>query len=391
MASSSGDLRAYTTSSIDFYAFLDLSPNFSQKELGKGGYQANSEVANHLLERSLRKTLFKYHPDKVGALDTAARDKFHLANIAYEVLSDPSTRQLYDNAREARERRRKQEEQLQGKRRQFKADLEARERAAASGLKPRETVREPKDEVLDEEERLEREVQRIAEDGMRRRREREEALRRQMKEEEDALERRKKEEEEQARQQATPERMGDWNLGRSVKVKFVRTLQCEALDAPILQTMFSAFGAVEDVVLLEDKRQRLGDSEEKTTIGRALIVFKSTEGAYSAVEDWEKMSNGHWSLFKDVSWAEGKVPEYLASMSTAPSLPLKPKHDISDLLKSDWRAPKQTSKQSQRVLGDLHKLEESTMLRLRLAENRRLEANRPAKYRLQASAVVTPP
>ena len=170
-------------------------------------------------------------------------------------------------------------------------------------------------------------------------------------------------------------------------VKFVRTPQSEALEAPMLRTMFSAFGAVEEAVLLKDKRQRLEGSKEKTTIGRALIAFKSSEGAYSAVKDWEKGSKEWpWSVFEDVSWAEGKRPAYLAS-----TLPLEPKHDISDSLKSDWRPPEQNQGVASEVPKpptDLQKLEESTMLRLRLAEQRRLEANKPAKYRLQANAMV---
>ena len=298
---------------------------------------------------------------------------------------------------------------MQGKRRQLKADLEARERAATSGVKLGETARGAKDEVLDEEERLEREVRRIAEDGRRRRLEREEALRRQMREEEEVLERRKKEEEEQAKPKATPERQGDWSLGRSVKIKFIRTSQSEALEAPVLQAMFSTFGAVEDVVLLEDKRQRLGGSKAKTTMGRALIVFKSTEGAYSAVEDWvnEKISKGGpWSVFEDVFWAEGKEPEYLANKSKAPPASSTPKHKISNFLSNEQPNFKQgqgtpgdtgdfmktpsleTSSEAAKPPTDLQKLEESTMLRLRRAEERRLEANKSAKYRLPANVMV---
>ncbi|KAI4185108.1 MAG: hypothetical protein LQ346_005985, partial [Caloplaca aetnensis] len=88
------DLKAYATSSTDFYALLDLTPQFSQKEL----------------DRQWRKTALKYHPDKVGASDTVAREKFHLAQIGYDLLSDPAAKAIYDGARGARERKKRERE-----------------------------------------------------------------------------------------------------------------------------------------------------------------------------------------------------------------------------------------------------------------------------------------
>ena len=393
MASSSGDRKAYLTSNIDFYSLLDLSPGFSQKEL----------------DRAWRKTALKYHPDKVGASDTAAREaaseKFHHASIAYEIFSDQSSRQLYDNAREARERRRQQEELLQGKRRQMKQDLEARERAATSGSKP------ARDAVSEAEERWERELRRIAEDGMRRRAEREEMIRRQMIEDQEKSGQMKKEEEKQARQKATPQAQRDSNLEkRSVKVKFIRNPESEALDKQVLEEMFSTLGVVEDVILLEDKRQRLGNSREKATMGRALVVFKSIEEAYLAVEGWvdEKVSRGGlWTTFEDVFWAEGKEPEYLADTSTAPPLHTTSEPNAPSFKNTSSAQSfkiKAASVDGEVLLGapgsgqtgegapqtaNILEVEESTMIRLHRAEERRLAANKPAIYRLQANVMVT--
>ncbi|KAL8901687.1 MAG: hypothetical protein Q9207_005073, partial [Kuettlingeria erythrocarpa] len=95
------DLKAYaTSSSTDFYALLDLTPQSSQRDL----------------DRQWRKTALKYHPDKVGASDAAAREKFHLAQIGYDLLSDPAAKAVYDGARGARERKRREREVFEGRR-----------------------------------------------------------------------------------------------------------------------------------------------------------------------------------------------------------------------------------------------------------------------------------
>ena len=70
--------------------------------------------------------LSKYHPDKVGKnFDPAQYEKFQAAN---EVLGDPALKAKYDNARNARLQKQRANELFEGKRRQMKEDLEARER-----------------------------------------------------------------------------------------------------------------------------------------------------------------------------------------------------------------------------------------------------------------------
>ena len=139
------DLKHYATSDTDFYALLDVSFETSQKDI----------------DRAWRKTALKYHPDKVGN-DPVAKEKFHLAQIGYDLLSDPASKAIYDNARSARLQRKRQNDLFEGRRRQMKDDLEMRERG----------VKRPRDEGDGEEEKLEREIRRLAEDGARRRKER---------------------------------------------------------------------------------------------------------------------------------------------------------------------------------------------------------------------------
>ncbi|MGG6496293.1 UNVERIFIED_CONTAM: hypothetical protein NY603_25580, partial [Bacteroidetes bacterium 56_B9] len=78
-------------------------------------------------------------------------------------------RQLYDNARRAREEKKARDQAYAGRRRDLKEDLERREREGVAGLKR-------KHEEDPEEEAFQRELRRLAADGARRRKERGEQL-----------------------------------------------------------------------------------------------------------------------------------------------------------------------------------------------------------------------
>lgn len=152
-------MENYATSTFDFYSFFDLGENPSQREINK----------------AWKRTALKYHPDKVKepAAQETARQNFHLAQVGYDLLSNPTTKALYDNTRTARLQKKRQNELFEGKRRQMKDDLEARERG----------VKRARTEEDDNEEKLEAELRRLAEDGRKRRKEREEALRRDVEQE----------------------------------------------------------------------------------------------------------------------------------------------------------------------------------------------------------------
>ena len=83
MDDTTDDIRSQAlNSSHDFYSLLEL----------------NDGAVDSEIRRAYRKTALKYHPDKVGPGDAQALQRFYLLQIAYDVLSDPATRELYDNA-----------------------------------------------------------------------------------------------------------------------------------------------------------------------------------------------------------------------------------------------------------------------------------------------------
>lgn len=169
------------------------------------------------------------------------------------------------------------------------------------------------------EERLEREIQRIAENSQRRRREAEEKLMKEA-EEEERQERMaaEKEREERDRSFARVDRSkeGGTNvpeLERAVKVHWVREGPGEGLDKDRLKELFSTFGKVENTFLLKDKRQRVGEKKEKKTVATGVVVFASIVSAHSAVLDCAKRiksgAQGNWAILDSVVWASGTGPD----------------------------------------------------------------------------------
>ena len=275
----SDDRKDFQTSTIDFYELLGLGYEFSQKEL----------------DRSWRKTALKYHPDKCGP-DEEAKKKFHLAQIGYDLLSDPSSKATYDNARTARLQKQRQNELFEGRRRQMKEDLEAGER----GVKRR------RDEDVDEEEKLEREIRRLAEDGKRRRKEREEALRRDMQESSD-----QKETPRDAHQAETSNGHADPNINpgvsendRTVKIRISKKKDNGTLTEDRLRTLFSEFGDIETVDILPSSMEK----KRKT----ATVLFASIVGTHASVIGFQSGKLATWKMIDSVDWLTGKEPHCLS-------------------------------------------------------------------------------
>ncbi|MCJ1453201.1 hypothetical protein MMC28_003547 [Mycoblastus sanguinarius] len=371
----SDDLKNYATSDTDFYTLLGITFETSQKDI----------------DRAWRKTALKYHPDKVGN-DPVAKEKFHLAQIGYDLLSDPASKALYDNARNARLQKKRQNDLFEGRRRQMKDDLEARERG----------VKRPRDEGDGDEEKLEREIRRLAEDGKRRRKEREEALREEM----------QRDMEQADRGIGTPRsgvaaaQSGVSEIDRTVKVRWPIEGEGGSLTAEIVKTLFSKFGPVESADLLNPKMLRLGKKQKKQRVVVCMIQYVSIVGAHAVVEDFPKQQGTEWEIFDSVFWAANKEPEFInahqsngAPTDSAPSTPtpnyrkskpglfgsgsqfstpaagdgVRKKPSFASFLPAAFDTPN-ASPYSKGLGSSSPSLEEMTMIRLKNAEKKRLAA-----------------
>ena len=301
----SDDLKTYATSDTDFYDLLGVTFETSQKDI----------------DRAWRRTALKYHPDKVGN-DPVAKEKFHLAQIGYDLLSDPASKALYDNARSARLQRKRQNDLFTGRRRQMKDDLEAREQG----------VKRPREEDEGDEEKLEREIRRLAEDGKRRRNEREEALRKDIqKESEDA----------EIAANTPGSKNGDENgatraqstvseIDRTIKVRWPADGEGGSITADDVKNRFSLFGSIESADILNPKMLRLGKKQKKQLAVVCMIQFKSVVGAHAAVEDFPKQDGPEWRIFDSVFWVANKEPEFITAyqgnrtpLNSAPATPTR--------------------------------------------------------------------
>lgn len=299
----SEDLKNYATSDTDFYELLGITFETSQRDI----------------DRAWRKTALKYHPDKVGA-DPVAKEKFHLAQIGYDLLSDPAIKVLYDNTRTARLQRKRQNELFEGRRRQMKDYLEARERGVKRG----------RDEEEGDEEKLEREIRRLAEDGRRRRKEREEVLKKDLRREAEqfnpaAAGDPTARSTDSGKGTSTAPRSTVSELDRTVQVRWPQEAQAEPVKAYDIQTLFSVFGPIESADILTPKMLRIGNKHKKRLVATCMIQYSSVVGAHAAVEDFKKKTGPEWSRFESVFWAANKEPEFIRTdrqpTNSTPSTP----------------------------------------------------------------------
>ena len=326
------DLKSQAlNSSQDFYALLEVNEGASESEI----------------RRAYRKTALKYHPDKVGA-NQEALDKFHLLQIAYDVLCDQSVKELYDNARRARQAKAERDKAYDGRRKWMKEDLERRE----SGAFKR------KREEVDAEEEFERELRRLAEDGKRRRKEREEMLRREANEMQDQE---RKEEDGEVDAKATADGKGQVDeIDRSITLRFPQNESTRHIDKAKLVRIFERFGPIEEVIVREKKIKVDGQKHRQPYV-TAVLAFESVVGAHAAVTDFPQASKSDpevFGLFEAVYWAAGHAPAFSGNR-TADGL-----RKVSSFGSFKGTPAKGAGSPS---------LDEITMIRLKNAERRRME------------------
>ncbi|MCJ1344023.1 hypothetical protein MMC31_002223 [Peltigera leucophlebia] len=300
------DLKDAVVSDTDFYALLGVTFETSQRDI----------------DRAWRQTALKYHPDKVGD-DPAAKEKFHLAQIGYDLLSDPARKALYDSARNARIQREKKNNELKGRRRMMAEDLFTRERG----------FKRERDEGEDEEERLEMEVRRLADDGKRRRKEREDNLRKEMQN----FVRHEPDGGERLDGTVFTSQTCISEIDRTVKIRWpLGDGQLLPIGQNQITDLFSKFGKIESADLLNPKllKSEKRKKHKKELLVTCMVQYSSIVSAHTAVEDFKKQQGHGWERIDSVFWAAGKEPHFISAatqkkhVEDSPDLaPLTPKRD----------------------------------------------------------------
>lgn len=241
---------------IDYYELLSVAANATEGEI----------------RRAYRKTSLLYHPDKVKPTpETSA--KFQLLQVALNTLSDPAEKEKYDQKREAKQKRKAENDALEGRRRKMKEDLEKRETGApttVNGTKRSWSAREL-------------EVKKIAEENQRRR---------------EAMMQAKM----QRAQAEIPVEKITTAIERSVKVRWLKEGEGLDVDKASLKSHFESYGEVEDVLVLKEKRRRIDGREKKVVLGTAVVVFATLLPAEKAV------LNGARDGIESIGWAAEKEP-----------------------------------------------------------------------------------
>ncbi|KAI5818795.1 hypothetical protein BZA77DRAFT_306419 [Pyronema omphalodes] len=353
------DAMSYATSETDFYELLGVS---------------NDVVSDGSLRKAFRKESLKWHPDKNPSPEAA--EKFHLLTIAYEVLSDPATRTAYDNARAARLAKKRRSEAFDMHRRQMQQDLEGRENMA----------KRQKTEQEEEELKFQEQLAKLQKEGAEMRRRAEEAIRQAAKEEEALAEKEKVNVKEKKQESQFTE------MDRTVKVRWKKSsAEGKTLDENSLRKMFAKYGRVQDCVSIPtgaDKKFQSG-----------LLIFESIVGAHTAVHTFTDGKDDLAKIFKSVSWAGGKEPDLGEGFVAAKSSTPPPSHtqETSPPPKKPaaWKPGVSTSKDgakrtapsfgsfssvktntqfSKSAAAEGSDYESLTLMRMREAEKRRLEA-----------------
>lgn len=342
------------------------------------------DAEESVIKRAYRKASIRYHPDKNPDNKDAA-DKFIALGWARDILIDPKLKGEYDRARTRRREKAFQDELLSGNRRKMKEELERRERESAdfgASLKRKRAA------DLSEAERREQEIQCLAEDGKRRRKEAQDRKDKARKDEEAAAAEPVKSPEPQ------PSKPGDSaELDRTIKIRFHREGDTTTWDKDAIRGMFDKYGKIDSIIMGKDKKLKLEGEKHRKLVAMVFVVYGRLDHAHAAVSD----AKADFPLLDSVAWANGE-PDLSSSsynpahtngtsnsapkptaQDSAPSVPSTPKPPPksfrasfnSSLGTGQGATPLGTPKFS--FSPKTPSLEEVTMMRLKNAEKKRLE------------------
>lgn len=250
---------------IDYYEFLSIKANATDAEI----------------QTAYRRANLKYHPDKFKptpevSLEQAAA-KLDLLQKILGILKDPVKRAQYDQGREAKRMNEAANRKMKAERKKGKEELEAREREASAHI-----------------------------NGVKRKRsEHEEGVKSAQAHSiflKEAMEKQRREEQTRRREAAEAQMQNNTALEpdeshRSVKVTWVREGEGLDIDEKALKEICEAFGSVENVKVMKDKKRRIDGQKKKSVFGTGLVVFASLAAAHEAVKRVQ------WDILESITWA----------------------------------------------------------------------------------------
>lgn len=228
---------------LDLYALLDVEDTASQEQIKK----------------AYRKKALELHPDKNPEDKEGAEARFVQLGKAFEILSDIAAKAAYDAVRRGRKERAKKNEQLDDKRRKFKEDLEARERAAAEKASQPVTKKATTNE---DEERFKREVDRLRKEGSR-------LLEEEMNQIKEQLRKIREEKPEKPKEQPQLK-------APRIKVSWTSKAFKTGLNVDLLRHLFDSYGKIEILLMSEKKNS-------------AIVEYKNLKDSIRAYEDRENL------------------------------------------------------------------------------------------------------
>lgn len=134
---------------VDFYSFL--------------GVEASAHVDD--IRKQYRKKALRYHPDK--NTDPGDVAKFYTLSSIYEILTDDKLREEYDNIRDIKKKKEEKQKNVSEKVKRFKEELVKAEKEHASS---RTNIFNGVSGQFNQERKREADLQKLKEDGARRRR-----------------------------------------------------------------------------------------------------------------------------------------------------------------------------------------------------------------------------
>jgi DnaJ family protein C protein 17 len=259
------------------------------------------------IKKAYRKASIRYHPDKNPDNKDAA-DRFIYLGWARDILIDEKLKGEYDRARTRRREKALQDELLDGRRRNMIDELERREREVPN-------LKRKRAEQMNEAERREREreqeMQRLAEDTKRRRKELKERREKERKEEYEAsFINTEKSPEPQA-----PKPGESAEIDRTVKVRFQREGETTDWDKDKMSSMFVKYGKIDSVVMGKDKKIRPSGGKHRNTVATVFITYTRLDHAHAAVLD----GKSDYPSLESVSWVNGPPDLKWRTTGDAPS------------------------------------------------------------------------